>query len=210
MLLTTLAGWPAKPAPGSLDLAILKGYLSSTTREKLEAVDGWPSLDTAWQEAVVAAANYVWLLIDEVDRADEAFEAYLLELLSDFQLSIPELGTVRAVTRPLVVITSNGTRELSDALRRRCLYQYIDYPDYEKELAIVRAALDEALAGAGGVITITGATGFAGRHAVSELLLRGHRLRALVRSPEKAGLPEGVELVKGDLADAEALLERLG
>ena len=78
------------------------------------------------------------LLIDEVDRADEAFEAYLLELLSDFQLSIPELGTVHATSRPLVVITSNGTRELSDALRRRCLYQYIDYPDYDKELAIVR------------------------------------------------------------------------
>jgi MoxR-like ATPase len=78
------------------------------------------------------------LLIDEVDRADEAFEAYLLELLSDFQLSIPELGTVTAASRPLVVITSNGTRELSDALRRRCLYQYIDYPDHEKELAIVR------------------------------------------------------------------------
>jgi MoxR-like ATPase len=78
------------------------------------------------------------LLIDEIDRADEAFEAFLLELLSDFQLSIPELGTVRASSRPLVVITSNGTRELSDALRRRCLYQYIDYPDYEKELAIVR------------------------------------------------------------------------
>jgi MoxR-like ATPase len=78
------------------------------------------------------------LLIDEVDRADEAFEAYLLELLSDFQLSIPELGTVQATSRPLVVITSNGTRELSDALRRRCLYQYIDYPDHAKELAIVR------------------------------------------------------------------------
>jgi len=78
------------------------------------------------------------LLIDEIDRADEAFEAYLLELLSDFQLSIPELGTVHATSRPQVVITSNGTRELSDALRRRCLYQYIDYPDYDKELAIVR------------------------------------------------------------------------
>jgi MoxR-like ATPase len=78
------------------------------------------------------------LLIDEVDRADEAFEAYLLELLSDFQLSIPELGTVHATSRPMVVITSNGTRELSDALRRRCLYQYIDYPDHAKELAIVR------------------------------------------------------------------------
>jgi MoxR-like ATPase len=78
------------------------------------------------------------LLIDEIDRADEAFEAYLLELLSDFQLSIPELGTVHATSRPLVIVTSNGTRELSDALRRRCLYQYIEYPDYDKELAIVR------------------------------------------------------------------------
>ena len=86
------------------------------------------------------------LLIDEVDRADEAFEAYLLELLSDFQMSIPELGTVRAVSRPLVVITSNGTRELSDALRRRCLYQYIDYPAFEKELAIVALRAPEASA----------------------------------------------------------------
>jgi MoxR-like ATPase len=88
-------------------------------------------------EAIVCDQSPV-LLIDEIDRADEAFEAYLLELLSDFQLSIPELGTVPAVTRPLVVVTSNGTRELSDALRRRCLYQYIEYPDYDKELAIVR------------------------------------------------------------------------
>ncbi|MEK9720753.1 MAG: MoxR family ATPase, partial [Quisquiliibacterium sp.] len=78
------------------------------------------------------------LLIDVVDRTDEAFEAYLLEVLSDFQMSIPELGTVRATSRPLVVITSNGTRELSDALRRRCLYQFVEYPDYDKELAIVR------------------------------------------------------------------------
>lgn len=84
------------------------------------------------------------LLIDEVDRSDEAFEAYLLELLSDFQVSIPELGTIRAVSRPLVVITSNGTRELSDALRRRCLYQYIDYPTFEKELAIVEIRMPGA------------------------------------------------------------------
>ena len=87
-------------------------------------------------EAISCAESPV-LLIDEVDRADEAFEAYLLELLSDFQMSIPELGTVRAVSKPMVVITSNGTRELSDALRRRCLYQYIDYPAFAKELAIV-------------------------------------------------------------------------
>jgi MoxR-like ATPase len=77
------------------------------------------------------------LLIDEVDRADEAFEAYLLELLSDFQMSIPGLGTVTATSVPLVVVTSNGTREISDALRRRCLYQYVDYPSFDKELAIV-------------------------------------------------------------------------
>jgi MoxR-like ATPase len=84
------------------------------------------------------------LLIDEVDRADEAFEAYLLELLSDFQISIPELGTVNAITRPLVIITSNGTRELSDALRRRCLYQFIEYPDFAKELAIVKIKAPQA------------------------------------------------------------------
>jgi MoxR-like ATPase len=94
-------------------------------------------------EAISCAEPPV-LLIDEVDRADEAFEAYLLELLSDFQISIPELGTVPAVTRPLVVITSNGTRELSDALRRRCLYQYIDYPDFAKELAIVEIRAPQA------------------------------------------------------------------
>jgi MoxR-like ATPase len=94
-------------------------------------------------EAISCAQPPV-LLIDEIDRADEAFEAYLLELLSDFQMTIPELGTISAVTRPLVVITSNGTRELSDALRRRCLYQYVDYPDYEKELAIVQMRAPEA------------------------------------------------------------------
>jgi len=92
----------------------------------------------------VHSPDPVVLLIDEVDRADEAFEAYLLELLSDFQLSIPELGTVRATSLPMVVITSNGTRELSDALRRRCLYQFIDYPDHAKELAIVRKKAPDA------------------------------------------------------------------
>jgi MoxR-like ATPase len=94
----------------------------------------------------ISCAEAPVLLIDEVDRADEAFEAYLLELLSDFQMSIPELGTVRAMTRPFVVITSNGTRELSDALRRRCLYQYIDYPAFAKELAIVAIKAPQAAA----------------------------------------------------------------
>lgn len=81
------------------------------------------------------------LLIDEVDRADAEFEAFLLEVLSDFQVSIPELGTITARAIPRVVLTSNGTRELSDALRRRCLYHALDFPDVEREAAILRARL---------------------------------------------------------------------
>jgi MoxR-like ATPase len=83
------------------------------------------------------------LLIDEIDRADEEFEAYLLEMLSDFQITVPELGTIRAVTRPIVVLTANGTRDLSDALRRRCIYAHVDYPDRETELAILKARLPQ-------------------------------------------------------------------
>lgn len=79
------------------------------------------------------------LLIDEIDRADEEFEAFLLELLSDFQVTIPELGTIKTEHPPLVIITSNRTREIHDALKRRCVYHWIDYPSFEKELAIVRA-----------------------------------------------------------------------
>ena len=78
------------------------------------------------------------LLIDELDRADEPFEAFLLEVLSDFQITIPELGTVKALEPPIVVLTSNRTREIHDALKRRCLYHWVDYPDLERELEIVR------------------------------------------------------------------------
>jgi MoxR-like ATPase len=81
------------------------------------------------------------LLIDELDRADEEFEAFLLEVLSDFQVTVPELGTIRAAQPPIVIITSNRTREIHDALKRRCFYHWIDYPDEEKELAIVHARL---------------------------------------------------------------------
>ena len=84
------------------------------------------------------------LLIDEIDRADEEFEGFLLELLAEFQITIPELGTVRAVEPPLVILTSNRTREVHDALKRRCLYQWLDYPSFEKELAIVRRRIPEA------------------------------------------------------------------
>ena len=86
------------------------------------------------------------LLIDEIDRADDEFEAFLLELLSDYQISIPELGTVKASVIPHVVLTSNGTRELSDALRRRCLYHYVDYPDVDREARIIMARVQGASA----------------------------------------------------------------
>ena len=83
------------------------------------------------------------LLIDEIDRADAEFEAFLLEVLSDFQVSVPELGTLSAVRRPLVILTSNNTRELSEALKRRCLYLFIDYPSLEQEMAVVRLKVPE-------------------------------------------------------------------
>jgi MoxR-like ATPase len=84
------------------------------------------------------------LLIDELDRTDEAFEAFLLEVLSDFQVTIPEIGTVKADHAPIVIITSNRTREIHDALKRRCLYHWVDYPDAERELSIVKAKVPEA------------------------------------------------------------------
>ena len=86
------------------------------------------------------------LLIDELDRADEPFEAFLLELLSDFQITVPELGTIRAKEPPIVVVTSNRTREIHDALRRRCFYHWIDYPDAARELEIVRVRVPDATA----------------------------------------------------------------
>lgn len=94
------------------------------------------------------------LLIDEVDRADTEFEAFLLELLSDYQVSIPEMGTITATSIPHVVLTSNGTRELSDALRRRCLYHYVDYPDVDREARIIMARV----AGAGTSLALQIAT----------------------------------------------------
>jgi MoxR-like ATPase len=84
------------------------------------------------------------LLLDELDRVDDEFEAYLLEVLSDFQITIPEIGTISAVERPVVIITSNRTRELHDALKRRCLYHWIDYPSFEKEYSIVAGKVPEA------------------------------------------------------------------
>lgn len=122
------------------------------------------------------------LLIDEIDRADEEFEAFLLELLSAFQISIPEIGTIKAKNRPLVLLTSNRTRELSDALKRRCLYHWVNYPDQEKEIKIVEKHLpqiEKALA--------------------TQLVQTVHELRAhkLDKSP---GIAETLDWARGLLA----------
>jgi MoxR-like ATPase len=95
-------------------------------------------------QALQAPAPGAVLLIDEVDRADEPFEAFLLEYLGEYQVSIPEIGTVKAVCPPVTILTSNRTRELNDAVKRRCLYHWLDYPERERELAIVRAQVPEA------------------------------------------------------------------
>ena len=97
-------------------------------------------------QALQAPAPGAVLLIDEVDRADEPFEAFLLEYLGEYQVSIPEMGTVRATSTPVTILTSNRTRELNDAVKRRCLYHWLDYPDRERELAIVRARVPQASA----------------------------------------------------------------
>jgi MoxR-like ATPase len=94
-------------------------------------------------EAITDQTSSPVLLIDEIDRSDEEFEAFLLEILSDFQVTVPEIGPIKATHRPYVVLTSNRSRELSDALRRRCLYLWIDYPSFDKELEIVRAKVPE-------------------------------------------------------------------
>ena len=138
------------------------------------------------------------LLIDEIDRADEEFEGYLLELLAEFQITIPELGTVRASLPPLVVLTSNRTREVHDALKRRCLYQWIEYPSFEREVAIVRERVPRASARLAAQVT-----------AVVQAL----RVEELYKVP---GVSETLDWVSAlvaldrDTLDPEAVVETLG
>lgn len=132
-----------------LSIKLLEGSHESLSRRETQIFNEQYLLERPLLKAIRQQQAPV-LLIDEVDRADEAFEAFLLELLSDFQISIPELGTIRALSIPHVILTSNGTRELSDALRRRCLYHYLDYPEPDKELLIIRSripAMSEHLSG---------------------------------------------------------------
>jgi len=120
--------------------------LHETQSEKVRETDLFARdylLERPLLQAISSDAPCV-LLIDEIDRADEAFEAFLLEVLADYQITVPELGTVHAKHIPQVVLTSNGTRDLSDALRRRCLFHYLEYPTLAREIAIVRATLPQA------------------------------------------------------------------
>jgi MoxR-like ATPase len=138
------------------------------------------------------------LLIDEIDRADEGFEAFLLELLSDFQITIPELGTIRAEHVPLVVLTSNRSREIGDALRRRCLYLYVEHPGFEKELSILQGkvpGLNERLART--------LTRFVQR-------LRGKELRKLPGVAETLDWAQALVRLHRDALDAETVLATLG
>jgi MoxR-like ATPase len=136
------------------------------------------------------------LLIDEIDRADEEFEAYLLEVLADFQITIPEMGTLRAVTRPVVILTSNGTRDLSDALRRRCLYAHVDYPDRTTELAILQARCPQ----------VTGALG-----AQIVAFVQDLRKEALEKKPGVAEMLDFAAALAGlgvaDLTEDPAILQ---
>ena len=114
---------------------------TKSDREKEDLIFGEEYLLKRPLLKAISSNKRMILLIDEIDRADEEFEAFLLELLSDFQISVPELGTITAVHKPIVVLTSNRTRELSDALKRRCLYHWVDYPSAEKEMQIVKKHL---------------------------------------------------------------------
>ena len=138
------------------------------------------------------------LLIDEIDRADEEFEGFLLELLAEFQITIPELGTLRAAEPPLVVLTSNRTREVHDALKRRCLYQWIEYPSFDSELAIVRVHSPDAPA-----------------HLTEQVTAVVQEMRA-ADLYKKPGVSETIDWVNAlvaldrDTLDAEAIEETLG
>jgi MoxR-like ATPase len=127
----------------------LQEHASASAAEKEAEIFSEPFLlKRPLLEAITDRTSSPVLLIDEIDRSDEEFEAFLLEILSDFQVTIPEIGPIKATHRPYVVLTSNRSRELSDALRRRCLYLWINYPSFQKELEIVRAkvpAIGEAL-----------------------------------------------------------------
>ena len=138
------------------------------------------------------------LLIDEVDRADDGFEAFLLEILSDFQVTIPELGPIAATHVPYVVLTSNRTREIGDALRRRCFYLYVEHPSPEKEIRIIRARVPEAM------------DGLAREIAAVMQALRGRRLQKAPGVAETLDWTRALMSLQLDSLDADTVSETLG
>ena len=176
-------------AGGPLDRAVAHEALYSEKfllkRPLLQAIDP-------------ARARPAVLLIDEIDRADEEFEGYLLELLAEFQVTLPELGTIRATKPPLVILTSNRTREVHDALKRRCLYQWIAYPSFEKELAIVRERAPEASARLAEQVTAM----------VQEM--RSADLYKVPGVSETIDWAKALEALDRDTLDAEAIEATLG
>jgi len=128
---------------------LLRIKMTESGRQPLESIENIFSEEFLIRRPLLEAIRsesydqHIVLLIDEIDRSDEEFEAFLLEVLSDFQITIPEIGTISAKERPLVIITSNRTREIHDALRRRCLYHWIDYPSFEKEYLIVTTKIPD-------------------------------------------------------------------
>jgi MoxR-like ATPase len=162
-------------------------------------------------QAITRREGPAVLLIDEIDRADDGFEAFLLELLSDFQVTIPELGTIRAEHRPHVILTSNRTRELGDALRRRCLYLYIEHPDFEKEVRIIRRRVPESgerlAREVGHFLSALRGKDLVKPPGVAETL---DWTRALVSLDQDALEPEVVSRTLGCLLKARADLETIG
>ena len=132
-------------------------------------------------QALQTPAPGAVLLIDEVDRADEPFEAFLLEYLGEYQVSIPEIGTIRAQALPITLLTSNRTRDLNDAVKRRCLYHWLDYPDRERELAIVRAQVPQASAALAAQVA-----DFVGRLRSAQFVNAFHRAPGIAESVEWA------------------------
>jgi len=163
--------------------------------------------------AALHASDHAVLLIDEIDRADEEFEAFLLELLSDFQVTIPEIGPVRATRPPFVVLTSNRTRELHDALRRRCLYHWIEYPELNREVEIVRARAPEIEASL--AVDVSTATGrlreldLVKRPGVAETISWAKALGVLGRQLDASSAADTIGVVIKDHDDVHVVTERL-
>ena len=181
-----------------LHIKLQEGTAASTREREAEIFSREFLLERPLLRAITQADAAPVLLVDEVDRSDEEFEAFLLEVLSDHQVTIPEIGTIRATHPPHVVLTSNRTRELSEALRRRCLYLWVDYPTFEKELRIVRTKVPDI------------------SHRLAEDAVRfvqSVRSRKLAKTPgvsESLDWARALTALGADVLDADVVDETLG